>query len=69
MIAQYVSLIVFRYFESRRMVHPMEWQAFLDHLGTLKELKDFITVGGVVGDVSVGQAGGGNGGRGERRAR
>lgn len=37
-----------------RLVRPMEWKSFADQLDTLRELKDFLTVDGVLGKVCGG---------------
>ena len=36
-----------------RLVHPIEWRSFADQLDTLRELKDFLTVDGVLQKVDL----------------
>lgn len=33
------------------LVHPLEWRTFADQLDTLRELRDYLTVDGVLQNV------------------
>lgn len=43
-----------RLFRTNRLVHQIEWKSFADQLDTLRELKDFLTVDGVLQKVCGG---------------
>lgn len=42
-----------RFCVNNRLVHPIEWRSFADQLDTLRELKDFLTVDGVLQKVDL----------------